>query len=97
MSRILAAAIATALLLCLAACESTPPQPVVVVGKDDFMVAGQRVKTLDEMRAVMSEKKISSVTLRTEPDVPYERVGNVIYSIFRMGANVDKLDVPPAR
>ena len=97
MSRILRAGIATSLLLCLAACESTPPQPVVVVGKDDVTVAGQRVKTLDEMRAVLSEKKISSVTLRTEPDVPYERVGKVIYSIFRMGAKVDKLDVPTAR
>jgi hypothetical protein len=84
---------AAALLLCLAACASVPPPPpVVMVGKEDITVAGQRVHTVQEMLAVLAEKNIASVALRTEPDVPYERIGAAIYSIFRVGRQVTEVD-----
>ncbi|HEU4817888.1 hypothetical protein [Janthinobacterium sp.] len=84
---------AAALLLCLAACASVPPPPpVVMVGKEDIIVAGQRVHTVQEMLAVLAEKNIASVALRTEPDVPYERIGAAIYSIFRAGRQVTEVD-----
>ncbi|MDN2697081.1 hypothetical protein O0882_12215 [Janthinobacterium sp. SUN073] len=87
MCKIVNAWSAAALLLCLTACASVPP-PVVMVGKEDITVAGQRVHTVEEMLAVLSEKNIASVALRTEPDVPYERIGAVIYSIFRADRKV---------
>lgn len=86
---------AAALLLCLAACASVPPPPpppVVMLGKEDIIVAGQRVHTVQEMLAVLAEKNIASVALRTEPDVPYERIGAAIYSIFRAGRQVTEVD-----
>lgn len=79
------------MLLCLAACASVPPPPpppVVMVGKEDIIVAGQRVHTVQEMLAVLAEKNIASVALRTEPDVPHERIGAAIYSIFRAARQV---------
>ncbi|WP_332858733.1 hypothetical protein [Janthinobacterium svalbardensis] len=89
MCKIINAGSAAALLLCLTACASVPPPPpVVMVGKEDITVAGQRVHTVEEMLAVLSEKNIASVALRTEPDVPYERIGAVIYSIFRADRKV---------
>ncbi len=77
------------MLLCLAACASVPPPPpVVMVGKEDIIVAGQRVHTVQEMLAVLAEKNIASVALRTEPDVPHERIGAAIYSIVRAARQV---------
>ena len=93
MCRFVHAGSAAALLLCLAACASVPPPPpVVMVGKEDLIVAGQRVHTVQEMLAVLAEKNIASVALRTEPDVPYERIGAAIYSIFRAGRQVTEVD-----
>ncbi|MGK5040526.1 hypothetical protein ACQ4WQ_09295 [Janthinobacterium sp. GB1R12] len=93
MCKIVNAGSAAALLLCLAACASVPPPPpVVMVGKEDIIVAGQRVHTVQEMLAVLAEKNIASVALRTEPDVPYERIGGAIYSIFRAGRQVTEVD-----
>ncbi|QKY03331.1 hypothetical protein G3257_14425 [Janthinobacterium lividum] len=89
MYRFVNAGSAAALLLCLSACASVPPPPpVIIVGKDDITVAGQRVHTVEEMLAVLVEKNMASVALRTEPDVPYERIGAVIYSIFRADRKV---------
>ena len=89
MCKIVHAGNAAALLLCLVACASVPPPPpVVMVGKEDLIVAGRRVHTVQEMLAVLAEQNIASVALRTEPDVPYERIGSVIYSIFRAGRQV---------
>ena len=93
MCRFVHAGSAAALLLCLVACASVPPPPpVVMVGKEDLIVAGQRVHTVQEMLAVLAEKNIASVALRTEPDVPYERIGAAIYSIFRAGRQVTEVD-----
>ncbi|MDO8070886.1 hypothetical protein O3299_05080 [Janthinobacterium sp. SUN176] len=93
MCRFVHAGSAAALLLCLEACASVPPPPpVVMLGKEDITVAGRRVHTVDEMLAVLSEEHIASVALRTQPDVPYERVGAVIYSIFRAGRKVSEVD-----
>lgn len=93
MCKIVHAGSAAALLLCLVACASVPPPPpVVMVGKEDLIVAGQRVHTVQEMLAVLAEKNIASVALRTEPDVPYERIGAAIYSIFRAGRQVTEVD-----
>ncbi|MBE3024401.1 hypothetical protein [Janthinobacterium sp. GW458P] len=89
MCKIVHAGSAAALLLCLAACASVPPPPpVVMVGKEDIIVAGQRVHTVQEMLAVLAEKNIASVALRTEPDVPHERIGAAIYSIVRAARQV---------
>lgn len=59
-----------------------------MVGKEDIIVAGQRVHTVQEMLAVLAEKNIASVALRTEPDVPHERIGAAIYSIVRAAKQV---------
>ena len=93
MCKIVHAGNAAALLLCLVACASVPPPPpVVMVGKEDLIVAGRRVHTVQEMLAVLAEQNIASVALRTEPDVPYERIGAAIYSIFRAGRQVTEVD-----
>lgn len=93
MCRFFHAGSVAALLLCLASCASVPPPPpVVMLGKEDITVAGRRVRTVDEMLAVLSEKDMPSVALRTQPDVPYERVGTVIYAIFRAGGKVSDVD-----
>ena len=80
------------MLLCLAACASVPPAPpVVVVGEQDITVAGRCVHTVEEMLAVRSEKNIASVALLTEADVSYERIGKVIYAIFRADRTVTQV------
>lgn len=83
---------AAALLLCLAACASVPPStPVVTLGQDDITVAGQRVHTVEQMLAVLAENNIAQLALRTEPGVSYERIGKVIYAIFRADRTVTEV------
>lgn len=79
---------AAALLLCMAACAATPPPAVITLGEKDITVAGRQVGTVNEMLAVMAEKKITAVSVRPLPQASYEQIGKVIYAIFRSGAQV---------
>ena len=93
MCKIVNAGSAAALLLCLAACAAAPP-PVITLGEKDITVADRRVGTVNEMLAVMAEKKMTAVTVRPLPEASYEQIGKVIYAIFRSGAQVTTVVVP---
>lgn len=77
----------------LAACASAPARPVaVVVGKDDIQVLGGRVKTVDELIQLLTEKKITSIDLYNEAGSDYERIGKVIYATSRKSVKIEAID-----
>lgn len=81
------------LLTLLDACASSPTQPVtVVVGNDAIQVLGLSVKTADELKKILAEKKISRIDLRTEPDTHYETIGRVIYGVTRDNIKIETLN-----
>jgi len=85
--------LSVAFFVSLAACANAPTRPVsVVVGKDDFQVSGNSVKTVDELIKLLAEKKIASVDLHNEAGGDYERIGKVIYAMSRKGVEIEAID-----
>ncbi len=80
----------------LTACASVQPGVTdVVVGKDFVKVLDTTVQTPDELIQLLAAKKIRRVKLRVEPELGYERIGKVIYSVSRAGVEIESVDLPP--
>lgn len=77
----------------LVACASVVPATIpVFIGKDSMTVLGQTVKSQAELVQIMKDNKVTSVELRPEPGVGYERIGMAIYGVTRGGATIEHVD-----
>lgn len=90
------AALTSVAFVLLTACASLQPGVTdVMVGKDFVKVLGTTVQTPDELIKLLTAEKIRKVILRVEPELGYEKIGKVIYSVSRAGVEIESVDVPP--
>lgn len=75
---------------------AAPPPPVVTVSKGKYLAVDREFATVQELTAVLKERKVRSIRIVPDGGDDYETIGKLIFGAQREGIDV-KIDSPAGK